>query len=233
MSAASQLTRQHLDKIRGFYDEAPATTSVEGRYYRSWLARYYNLYLPAGASVLEIGCGSGELLAQLRAGRKVGVDLSAVQLAAARARVPDAEFQLAAGEDLPLTEKFDCIIISDTLNLAADVQQLLERLHQVCHADTRLIINYYSSLWRPLLAVGGWLGLRSPQPQYSWLSNDDVRNLNTGVVDVILRLHAMTARFQHADERVAERRVAQVPDVRGFVRIDVGMFDDDFFAGFG
>ena len=177
MSAASQLTRQHLDKIRGFYDEAPATTSVEGRYYRSWLARYYNLYLPAGASVLEIGCGSGELLAQLRAGRKVGVDLSAVQLAAARARVPDAEFQLAAGEDLPLTEKFDCIIISDTLNLAADVQQLLERLHQVCHADTRLIINYYSSLWRPLLAVGGWLGLRSPQPQYSWLSNDDVRNL--------------------------------------------------------
>jgi SAM-dependent methyltransferase len=177
MSVASELTRQHLEKIRAFFEHSPTAHSEDGRYYRGWLARYYNLYLPAGASVLEIGCGSGELLSRLRAGRKVGIDLSAAQIAAARTRVPDGEFHVQAGEDLALTEKFDCIIISDTLNLAADVQMLLRRLHQVAHADTRVIINYYSSLWRPLLALGRMLGLRSPQPQYSWLSTDDVRNL--------------------------------------------------------
>ena len=170
MFVASDLTRQHLEKIRAFFDAAPTTTSAAARYYRTWLARYYNLYIPAGASVLEIGCGSGELLAQLRARRKVGLDLSATQLAAARTRVPEAEFHLQAGEHLSLTEKFDCIIISDTLNLAADVQLLLEQLHPVTHADTRLVINYYSSLWRPLLALGQWLGLRTPQPQFSWLT---------------------------------------------------------------
>ena len=177
MPPASALTRQHLENIRDFYDAAPTAASEAGRYYRSWLARYYNLYIPAGASVLEIGCGSGELLAQLRARRRVGIDLSPVQVAAACARLPEAEFHVQAGESLELTEKFDCIIISDTLNLAADVQQLFECLHAVSHADTRLILNYYSALWRPLLAFGQFIGMRSPQPQYSWLSPADIRNL--------------------------------------------------------
>ncbi len=174
---AAEPTRQHLEKMRMFFDAAPAGVSEAGRYYRTWLARYYNLYIPPGASVLEIGCGSGELLAQLRTGRKVGIDLSSVQIAAARIRLPEAEFHVQAGEDLALTEKFDCIVISDTLNLAADVQQLFQRLHTVSHPQTRLILNYYSSLWRPLLALGGLLGMRAPQPQYSWLSPADIRNL--------------------------------------------------------
>jgi len=177
MQSVSALTGQHLEKIRAFYDAAPAVTGEDGRYYRGWLAHYYNLLIPAGASVLEIGCGAGELLAQLHAGRKVGLDLSATQLTAARARLPGAEFHLQAGENLALTEKFDCIIISDTLNLAADVQLLLEQLHRVTHADTRLIINHYSSLWRPLLALAEFTGARARQPQYSWLSPTDVRNL--------------------------------------------------------
>ncbi len=177
MMAVSHLTRQHLAKIRDFFDAAPTALTEDGRHYRALLAHYYNLLIPAGASVLEIGCGSGELLARLRAGRKVGIDLSTVQIAAARLRVPGAEFHVQAGEDLALTEKFDCIIISDTLNLAADVQLLLENLHRVTHADTRLIINHYSSLWRPQLALAQLMGARLPQPQYSWLSPADVRNL--------------------------------------------------------
>ena len=177
MSAASGLNRQHLEKMRLFFDAAPTVLSEDGRYYRSWLAHYYNLYLPPTASVLEIGCGSGELLARLRAGRKVGIDLSTTQVTAARTRVPEAEFHVSAGEELALTEKFDCIIISDTLNLAADVQLLLEQLHRVTHANTRLILNYYSSLWRPLFALAEVMGLRARQPQYSWLSPADIRNL--------------------------------------------------------
>ncbi len=177
MPAASDLTRQHLEKIRAFYDAAPTVHGAAARSYRRLLAHYYNLLIPADASVLEIGCGNGELLAQIRAKRKVGVDLSPRQIEAARARMPAAEFHVQAGELLELTEQFDYIIISDTLNLAADVQQLLERLHGVSHGNTRLVFNYFSSLWRPALAVGGWLGLRSPQPQSSWISTADVNNL--------------------------------------------------------
>jgi SAM-dependent methyltransferase len=177
MSTSSSITREHLDRTRAFYDKAGGCSTSASRSYRAELAHYYNLLIPAQASVLEIGCGSGELLAGIHACRKVGVDISEEQLASARVRLPEAEFHLQAGEDLALGETFDYIIISDTLNLAADVQQLLECLHSVSHADTRLVINYHSSLWRPALAVGRLLGIKPRQPQGSWLSNDDVRNL--------------------------------------------------------
>jgi SAM-dependent methyltransferase len=177
MTDLPEITRQHLDKLRGFYDAAPTMQDESAQGYRAWLARYYNLLIPDGASVLEIGCGSGALLARLRAGRKVGVDLSPVQIEAARARLPDATFHVQAGETLDLADTFDCIIISETLNYAADVQQLLERLHAVSHAGTRLIFNFYSVLWRPVLSAAGALGLRAPQPQSSWISTADVRNL--------------------------------------------------------
>lgn len=173
----SALAREHLERVRAFYDAAPTEPLAGARAYRSLLAHYYNLLIPPGASVLEIGCGSGELLAQVRARRKVGVDVSPAQIEAARQRVPEAEFVLQAGELLILEETFDVIIISDTLNLAADVQRLLERLQTVAHADTRLLVNFQNTLWRPALTFARLLGLKAPQPQNSWLASSDVLNL--------------------------------------------------------
>ena len=112
----------------------------------------------ADSSVLEIGCGSGGLLGSLRARRRVGIDLSKRQIAAARERAPDCEFHVQAAESLELGERFDFIVISDTLNFAADVQQVLEGLHSVSHPGTRLIVNYPSALWRPVFALARALG---------------------------------------------------------------------------
>jgi SAM-dependent methyltransferase len=172
-----RLTEQHLDATRAFYDRAPVTNTAAADAYRDQLAHYYNLLIPAGASVLEVGCGSGGLLARLRASRKVGIDLSPSQIEAARRTVADAEFHVQAGEALLLPERFDCIVISDTLNLAADVQGLLTQLHTVAHADTRLLINCHRVLWRPAIALGQAIGMKSRQPRSSWLDAADVDNL--------------------------------------------------------
>lgn len=174
----SALAREHLEKVRSFYDAAATTPLPGASAYRTLLAHYYNLLIPTEASVLEIGCGSGELLVQLRAGKKAGIDLSATQIEAARRRVPSAEFFVQSGELIDLgARRYDVIIISDTLNLAADVQHLLEKLHAVSHPGTRLLINFQNSLWRPALTLMRWMGLKAPQPQNSWLASSDVLNL--------------------------------------------------------
>jgi SAM-dependent methyltransferase len=172
-----ELSERHLEHLRAFYDAAPAAGNRASRGYCRLLAHYYRLLVPAGASVLEIGCGSGALLALIPARRRVGVDLSPARIAAARAALPDAEFHVQAGEDLSLGERFDCIILSDTLNLAADAQRLLELVHGVSHPGTRLILNFPSALWRPLFTLARWTGIRAPQPRSNWLSTTDVVNL--------------------------------------------------------
>ena len=175
--ATSEINAEHLERIRAWYDAAPTELKWTSLGYRSMLAHYYGLLIPPDSSVLEVGCGSGELLSRITAKRKVGLDLSEKQIEAARLHVPDCEFHVQAAESLKLDERFDCIIISDTLNFAADVQRILERLHAVSHPGTRLIVNYPSALWRPLFALARGLGLKASAPPGNWLTTADVLSL--------------------------------------------------------
>jgi SAM-dependent methyltransferase len=170
---ASPLTEARLAEIRAHYaHRGPPNRLAQG--YRRQLAHYYNLLLPPACSLLEVGCGSGELLAGLRAARKVGVDLSSEQIALARVRAPDAEFHCQAAESLELDETFDVIILSDTANEAVDLQRVLERLHRVARPGTRLLLNIYNTLWRPVHRFAELVGLRVPHPESNWLSRQDM-----------------------------------------------------------
>jgi SAM-dependent methyltransferase len=69
--------------------------------------------IPAGADVLELGCGAGlPVTATLAAGRNLtGVDISAVQIGLARANVPSARFVQADLTTLELdAATFDAVV---------------------------------------------------------------------------------------------------------------------------
>jgi SAM-dependent methyltransferase len=176
--AAAELSpsaTRHLQSMAAFYDRAGTKMGWAARGYRRMLAHYYNLLIPPAASVLEVGCGGGELLALLRARTRVGVDLSENQIRRARDRVPEGRFHVQAGELLALEERFDYIIISDTVNYAADVQKMFARLQRVSHPQTRLVLNFYNTLWRPVLSLATAAGVRARQPESNWLARSDVR----------------------------------------------------------
>lgn len=171
------LTNSYLATVRSFYERKEHSETWSSRAYQRVLAHYYGLFVQPDSSVLEIGCGSGELLALLRCGEKTGVDISPAQLARARTRLPDARLIESAGESVDLGQTFDVIIISDTLNQAADVQSLLSQALKHAHPRTRLLVNYHNTLWRPLLWGARVLGLRRQQPRSNWLSCGDVGQL--------------------------------------------------------
>ena len=169
--------QRHLQIIREHYEKSPAVRGA-ALSYRRILAHYYNLIIPVGASVLEIGCGSGELLARLNTKSVQGIDLSENQIQRARRNVPHGIFSVQVGEVLDMGgQTFDYIVVSDTLNLAADVQQLFTQLQYCAHANTRLILNFHSALWRPVLAVASAFRFRPVPPHSSWLASTDVRGL--------------------------------------------------------
>ena len=60
---------------------------------------YLRFLIPPAASVLEIGCGTGDTLASLRPLRGVGLDFSPAMIDAARKRHPGLEFHLGDAED--------------------------------------------------------------------------------------------------------------------------------------
>lgn len=165
-----------VERNERFYDGLDGSGTWAGRRYRKLLARYYRFLIPADASVLEVGCGSGGLLALLPNRDIFGVDVSGRQVERARHRLPHGVFVKQAAELLDLNRTFDFVILSDTANFAADLQVCLQRLHAVAHSKTRLILNFHSNLWRPFLAIAKLLRLQASHPALNWLTLQDMRN---------------------------------------------------------
>ncbi len=160
------------------YDRLAAKRPAElSRHYHRLLRDYYSFLVPPGQRILELGCGLGDLLASLKPARAVGVEFSPKCFELGQARNPAVKFRLEDAAEFNTAEKFDYIIMSDLVNDAPDVQKLLERARRHATSDTRLVLNFFNSLWRPVLSVAQKLGLKAPNPAQNWLSLDDVANL--------------------------------------------------------
>ncbi len=145
-----------------------------GGYYHRRLARVYRHLIPEGSSVLEIGCGDGQLLAALKPSRAVGIDFSAEMCRRARDLHPELEIRESDAHHYELEEKFDFVILSDLLNDVWDVQQVLEQVSQVTKPDTRIIINLYSQLWELPLRLAQKINLAKPNLLQNWLTPTDL-----------------------------------------------------------
>jgi len=147
------------------------------RYYYEEIERIVRFHVPPGSSVLEIGCGTGDLLAALAPSRGIGVDISPKAVEIARAKHPGLSFHVGDAENMTLSEPFDYVLLSDLIGYLDDVQRAFEQLNGVCHPRTRVILTYFNYLWEPVLRAGERLGIKRPQPDQNWLSLPDLQNL--------------------------------------------------------
>jgi SAM-dependent methyltransferase len=175
-------TSQYLSKeqIRQYFEHA-ADQRLEwkrkNRYYHQNLESYFSFIIPPNSKVLEIGCGTGELLNSVKPAYGVGIDLSEKMLSIAKNQFPRLEFYLQDIEDLNIDKKFDYIILSDLVGSLWDIQKALKNLNKLVHQRTRIIISFYNYLWEPILKFGELIGIKQKQPIQNWLSIDDIENL--------------------------------------------------------
>ncbi|MDJ0810249.1 MAG: bifunctional class I SAM-dependent methyltransferase/glycosyltransferase family 2 protein [Desulfobacterales bacterium] len=167
----------HADKMAASRDK----WIDKNRFYYEDHYAYLRFSIPPNLKILEIGCGTGNLLAEMRPRMGVGIDISAKMIERARRNFPDLNFVHGDAEDAAfmaqLEGPFDIIIISDTIGALSDCQRVITNLHPLCTPDTRLVISYYSKLWEPILKLAELMGAKMPQPEQNWLSTDDICNL--------------------------------------------------------
>jgi SAM-dependent methyltransferase len=167
-----------------------------GGYYHRRLSEIYSHVIPAGANVLELGCGNGELLAALNPNMGVGVDFSPEMVALASNRYPKLSFIQANAEEFSSDNKFDFVILSDILNEAWDVQELFENVKKLLNQDGRLLINVHSRLWELPLTIAVKFGLAKPGLGENWLTVSDIDNLlNLSGFDSIKSTHEILFPF--------------------------------------
>lgn len=149
-----------------------------GIWYHHRLMEIYKFLVSPNQRILEIGCGTGDLLANLSPSHGVGIDFSPEMITRARQRHPKLEFHQLDAHDLSsLNGEFDIIIFSDTINDLWDVQRALEQVKRLCAPHTRLILNFYSHFWQLPLTLAQNLNLAAPMLAQNWLTPEDVDNL--------------------------------------------------------
>ncbi len=183
--------------------------------------RYLRYLIPEGCRILELGCGTGHVLAGLRPSHGVGVDFSAGMIEQAQKTYPQLKFICGDIEDPCLINSlpgpFDVILIIDTLGVLDDCQAAFERLTPICTRQTRLVVAYFSHLWQPVLKIAEWLRWRMPQPPQNAFSPIDVNSL-IGLADfeaVKTDIRMLSPVWLLGFGRILNRFFAPWPIIRG------------------
>lgn len=149
-------------------------------HYHKNIIDFYKFNIPTGASILEIGCGTGYLLKSLNPKVGLGIDLSRKMIEEAqkdKKKYLNCRFIQMDAEKIRLKQKFDYIIFSDSLGYLSDVQKVFQEIKKVASPDTRVLINYHSFLWQPLINFIEKLHLKMPSKRLNWLNFADITGL--------------------------------------------------------
>ncbi len=120
-------------------------------------------FIPAGASVLDLGCGSGRVLAELR-GRGhdtlVGVEVAQDKLIAAVRRGLDViDLDLNAGLPAFGDDQFDVVLLSATLQIIENIGELIDEMTRV---GRRAVVSFSNFAYRDFRKMFNEQG-RSPK----------------------------------------------------------------------
>lgn len=132
-----------------------------------------------GASVLDLGCGSGALLARLRQGdhrRLVGVELDERKILTCISRGLDViQADLNKGLGAFGTQEFDFVILSHTLQAVFDVEGVLLEMLRVGRHSIVSIPNFGYRPLRRMLAEQGRAPKSGGVLHHEWYNTPNIR----------------------------------------------------------
>lgn len=157
----SGVTR-HFDSIAAEYDYWKG----KNWYYYDGLKRLLRSKIPVSASVAEIGCGTGNLLASLDPLRGLGIDISPEMISIARKKhraKTHIEFLAADIADISLPLEFESVFMVDVLEHLEDIDGFFGHLQRLMKPGSSLLITIANPFWEPVLLVAEKLGLKMPE----------------------------------------------------------------------
>jgi SAM-dependent methyltransferase len=190
----------------------------KNRYYNNLLNSFLRFLVLPDSNILEIGCGTGQLLNALKPKNGTGIDISKEMIKIASSKYEHLNFIVADAHDFSIPIKFDYIILSNIIGYFDDVQQVFKNIRKNCTKRTRIIITYYNFLWEPILKFAEKLKLKMKEPLTNWLSRKDIENLlYLEGYDVVKEGElVLFPKFIPIFSTILNRYIARLPFIRKF-----------------
>lgn len=165
--------KEHFDEIAKDYDKWKRKNAF---YYQSIKSFVRQNVRPSG-TVLEVGCGTGEILASTKPARGVGIDVSPEMIKLASQKYPQYQFISSSIEDFQSEEKFDYIILIDVLDHVFDIMDVFESIYKLCHPRTKIILTTINPWWEPILKIMEKLGAKMPEGPHNFIEKRNISKI--------------------------------------------------------
>lgn len=178
--------------------------------------------IPEGASVLDLGCGTGGLLARLRQrGHRqlMGIELDEPSiLACVRKGLDVVQSDLNQGLSALADEQFDFVVLSQTLQTVLDVRRVIREMLRVGRRGIVTFPNLgYHKLRRQLAEQG-----RAPQMQgFQWYDTPNMRFFSISDFEAFCGRQGLVIHEQIALNTETDRRIDDDPNYNADVAIVV------------
>ena len=148
----------HRDKPRATDEGLGVFQSAEGKTSYRLLAETLTDAAASAPAVLDLACGDGRLLAEIRAvapaAGVTGLDMSPDEIARARAQHPEATFVNAQAQALPFpAAAFDAVLSHFAFMLMVPVAPVVAEIERVLRPG-----GYFACAWSSLAGAQGDLG---------------------------------------------------------------------------
>ena len=162
---------EHFDSIAGRYDRY---TSRRDLHY-STLKNLLNKLIGKRKRVLEIGCGTGDLLAAISPAYGLGYDLSGEMIKIA-SRKYKSKKNLKFTNKFP-KEKFDYIFMSDVIEHLEDRGAMFNKISDLMTSKSVFVNTMMNPVWEPIESLYSFLGLKMPEGPHERIGNGDIKKL--------------------------------------------------------
>jgi SAM-dependent methyltransferase len=162
--------KEHFDLLASSYD----AWKTKASHYYDLLTDIYRERISPGVSVLEVGCGTGTLLARMQPARGVGIDISSKMIEIAARKYPNIEFHAEDIATFHFRGTFDFIMVPDVVEHLRDIAGAFASLRNLCEKGTTLMVTCVNPLWAPVMHLAERMGWKMPEGDHRWLSKKTI-----------------------------------------------------------
>ena len=161
---------QHFDHVAPDYDR----WKEKAHYYHSAVKRTVAEVVGPGSRVLEVGCGTGDILHALQPADGLGIDLSEEMIKRAKRKYPGLRFAVHDLMGEPLDEQFDYVVAVDVAEHVSDLGLVMAAIGRMLSPGGTLVVTTANPLWSPVLHLAERLGLKMPEGEHEWRGHEDL-----------------------------------------------------------
>lgn len=169
--------QRHFDRIAPKYD---FYTKKRDLHY-SALKKLLKRFIPRDKNVLEVGCGTGDLLVSLWPKFGYGFDVSSGMIKIARLKY-GSQKNLSFSTKWPWG-KFDYIFMSDVIEHLENPNETFRKIADLMGPKAKFINTMMNPVWIPVEAVYNFMGWKMPEGPHRRIGSKDINAIlkNSGM----------------------------------------------------